>query len=423
MSDMSKGNPAILFTAFEPSGDAHAAPVIAELRRQAPNITIYAWGGPQMEQAGATIIEQTTGNAAMGLGALKKVGAVRRELAKIKRWSRQYRVLAHVAVDSPAANFPACKITKKTGARIINLVAPQVWAWAPWRIGKVRKLSDLVLCLLPFEEQYFNDRGVTARFIGHPRINRELDEDMVREMMHGLPSGAPRIGIFPGSRPQEVKANIGLLTRTYAELQGRHHTLAGVIVATDGNIAKIIRRRIKVFPTGLHMVTGQSDSVIAWADLCLAVSGTITFDIAKQRKAMIGVYKTGFLSWLLSLVLLRTSFRLLPNIVAEREIVPEFVPHPWGPSAIVSQATKLLTDSKKQAIQTEELARVLHRFANKHPAEEAAKLIIRMVKYGTIDKPKSAPSRPKTTDVLEQVEQQAASGSAPEPKPTADQTR
>jgi lipid A disaccharide synthetase len=98
--------------------------VIRELLRLVPSLKVYAWGGPKMEQAGATLLGRTAEDGAMGLGALKRARSVRREIKRIKQWCREYRVIAHVAVDSPAANWPICKALKKTGARIIHLVAP-----------------------------------------------------------------------------------------------------------------------------------------------------------------------------------------------------------------------------------------------------------------------------------------------------------
>lgn len=377
-----KGQAAILFTAFEPSGDAHAAPVIAELLKKVPGLTIYAWGGPEMEAAGATIVERTAENASMGLGAVSKIFAVRRQIRTIRRWSGQYRVLAHVPVDSPAANFPICRMLRKKGARVVHLVAPQLWAWGRWRLGKLRKCTDLVLCLLPFEEQWFGDRLVPARFIGHPAINRPIDPNELKQHTHGLPQGTPRLAMFPGSRPQEVRANLGLMLSVYNELQGRHSGMSGLIVAANEDVVKLVHRKVKVFPTGLSMIRGMRDEAIAWSDVNLAVSGTITMHIARQRKAMIGIYKTDVLSWLLGKVLLRSKYVLLPNVIADREIVPEFAPYLGGAGPIVSEITQLLADSKNVANQSEELQRVCYRFANKRPAEEAANLIIRVIKTG-----------------------------------------
>ena len=378
--------PALLFTAFEPSGDAMAAPVIRALAAHPSRPKVYAYGGPQMEAAGAELLENTVDGSAMGFNALKRSLALRKLAKKIKDWAAWQRIVAHVPVDSPAANFPICKVMKASGTRVIHLVAPQLWAWGRWRIGKLRRLTDLVLCVLPFEEQWFSDRNIPARFIGHPAINRTVDFEDLKKRMHGLPRGAPRLSIFPGSRAHEVKANTRLLVEAYAELQARHAGLCGVIVAATPELARIVRKRIRVFPTNLHMTTGAAESVIAWGDLALAVSGTITLDIAAQRKPMIGVYKTGLPSWLASKVLMRSPFWLLPNIIAEREIAPEFVPYLGGPMPIVKQATRYLLDSKYGAIQSEELHRVCLRFANHDPAEDAVRLIIKTVQQGARDK-------------------------------------
>lgn len=384
------GKPAatILFTAFEPSGDAHAATVIEELRHRLPGVRIFAWGGPKMQAAGATIIQNTCGDAAMGLNALKKIGAVRKEVGAIKRWSKIHRVVLHVAVDSPAANFPICKIMKKRGAKIVHLVAPQLWAWGAWRVKKLRRLTDQVLCLLPFEEQWFNDRNIPAKFIGHPRVNRNIDEATIREKMQGLPTGAPRLAILPGSRPHEVRANIRLLVNVYTELHGRHHGASGVIVAASPELADIVKRKIPMFPTGLHLLTADVEPVIAWCHVALAVSGTVTLDIARFKKPMVGVYKTGIFEWVMAKILIRTKYRLLPNLIARREVAPEFVPYVGGAMPIVKAASVYLQDSKKAAVQAEHLARILTQFAHKKPAIEAARAILELLGEKDIASPR-----------------------------------
>ena len=111
----------VLFTAFEPSGDDHASVVIAELRRRHPALPIYAWGGPKMQAAGATIVERTGDDAVMGMPGLKKIHEHTQINARIDRWLATNRVALHVPVDSPAANFPICKIARKHGVRVVHL--------------------------------------------------------------------------------------------------------------------------------------------------------------------------------------------------------------------------------------------------------------------------------------------------------------
>ena len=229
-----------------------------------------------------------------------------------------------------------------------------------------------------------------GRFIGHPAINRELDLKELKKNLHGMPHGAPRLCLFPGSRPQEVRKNLRLLVNAFMELRSRNSGLTALIVAADADIARLIRRKLKEFPSGLNMVTGQRDIAIAWCDIAIAVSGTVTLHLARQCKSMVGVYKTDLLSWLGSKVLLRTPFRLLPNIIAEKEIVPEFVPHIGGARPIVNVVSRVFSDSKNAAEQQQGLALLLSRFANKHYADEGALLVLKTIKGKKFDAGPSA---------------------------------
>jgi len=281
----------VLFTAFEPSGDAHAATVIAELKKQNPDLSIKAWGGPLMAKAGADVIEYTVDNAAMGAGAIGKIKEHWTINKRLKRWLNDNWVVVHVPVDSPAANFPICKLTKKAGCRIVHLVAPQIWAWGPWRINKLRKRTDKVLCLLPFEPDYFNTRNVNARFIGHPVMSRPLDLDTIKEQAGHMPHGSPKIAFLPGSRPSEINYHITSMTRVFADLKALNSNASGVIVAANEEIANAIHHKIDVLPVGLFVVAGRLDAALHWADIAIVCSGTATLDVAKHRVPMVVMYR------------------------------------------------------------------------------------------------------------------------------------
>jgi lipid-A-disaccharide synthase len=376
--------PVVLFTAFEPSGDALAAPVIERLLKTHPEWTVYAWGGEKMEAAGARMAGRTADDGAMGLGAISHVRQVRGQIKAIKRWIKTCRLMVHVPVDSPAANFPICKASRKAGARVVHLAAPQMWAWGGWRVKKLRRLTDLVLCLLPFEPRWFGERGIKGVFVGHPAINRELSAEELRAKLHGLPAGAPRLVLLPGSRTQEVRRNLRLLINVFNELRNRQSTLSGVIVASSGEMADVIHAKLGEFPVGLSMVSGMRDEAIAWSDLALTVSGTVTLDIMRQCHPMIGVYKTGILSWLGSKLLLRTKYKLLPNIIADDEIVPEYVPWCRGAGKIITNAQWLLDDSRRTAAHQQGLRRALGSYKGHDFAGECAKAIAETIKTGPV---------------------------------------
>ena len=375
-----QGGGAILFTAFEPSGDDHAASVIRVLKRRHPGLTIYAWGGPKMEKAGATVVERTGENAVMGLPGWSKIREHQEINKRIDAWLGEHpEVRLHVPVDSPAANFPICKIAKKHRKRVVHLVAPQVWAWGPWRVNKLRRLTDLVLCLLPFEQAWFDEKRVPARFIGHPLFDEVHDEAALAKRAAAFDQSAPRIALLPGSRPAELTKNFPLLLESFRRLRTDYHGATGVVAATNERVAERLKadaQRLGGWPAGLEIVSGETDAVIRWCQLALVVSGTVTLQIARQHKPMVIVYKSSRLFYnLLGRWIVSAPFFTLPNLIAGREIVPELVPHFGDAEPIVQWASRLIEDESLMARQIEELKKVSARFDHLRASEAAADAI------------------------------------------------
>ncbi len=362
----------MLFTAFEPSGDDHAAPVIAELLRRRPGLKVYAWGGPKMERAGAILVERTGDDAVMGMPGLAKIREHKLINQRIGAWMDEHKPSLHVPVDSPGANFPICKLAKARGCRVVHLVAPQIWAWATWRIRKLRRLTDHVLCLLPFEEEWFKSRGVEATFIGHPLFEDPLDEGALDERIADWPEGSPRIALMPGSRPAEMRKNFPLLIGAYRRLEREHDAIAGVVAATRPEVETELRRLGAPWPETLRIETGKTDEVIRWCELALVVSGTVTLQIAKQRRPMVIVYKFNRLISLPLRLVVKTRLFSLPNLIAGRKIVPELIPHFGTAEPIAGEAITLLEDACAADDQRRDLARVTDRFAGRRASEIAA---------------------------------------------------
>jgi len=351
---VSTGRKIVLFTAQEPSGDAHAAPIVARLRECHPDVEPVAWGGPKMEAAGARMLGRTADDGVMGLAGIAKIREVKALHDRIVGWARGHPVAVHVPVDSPSANYPLAARLRPLGARIVNFVAPQLWAWAPWRIGKVRRLSDVLLCLLPFEEEWFRSRGVVAKFVGHPVLSTPVDAARCAAEAVRLPTHRPRVVLLPGSRSSEVRRNGLLLAETFALIRDAMPGARAVVVASNESNAARFAELV-----GLHggrarppqwegldvHVAGRETSLeaaIHWADLALAVSGTVSLDCARQAKPVIGVYRTSRAEALGARLVIRAPSLLLPNILAGRRIVPEFVPYAGGPAPIAAAALGLL---------------------------------------------------------------------------------
>ncbi|MEM7754677.1 MAG: hypothetical protein AAF297_03475 [Planctomycetota bacterium] len=383
---MSDGPKTILFTGFEPSGDDHAAAVVAELKRRYPAVRIAAWGGPNMARAGAEVIETTGENSVVGLPGPKLILAQRATNKRIERWMDANRVDVHVPVDAPAANFPICAAAKQRGAKVVHLVAPQVWAWGAWRVGKLRRLTDHVCCLLPFEESFFQERDVPATFVGHPLFDESIDERELDDAASRWPDDSPRIALMPGSRPSEITKNAPILLESFRELCKEHPGATGVVAAAGERAAAMLREiagNVGGWPARLRIAVGETDAVIRWCELSLVVSGTVSLQIARQRRPMVIIYKSSRLLFnLVGRWLLRTEHYALPNLVAGREIVPELVPHFDGHEPLTATARALLNDPQRLDAQRADLDAMVRKFEGYSASTAAADVIARVAGLG-----------------------------------------
>jgi lipid-A-disaccharide synthase len=334
----------------------------------------------------------------------------------IQRWLSEHpEVEVHIPVDSPAANFPICKISKKAGRKVVHLVAPQLWAWAQWRIKKLRKRTDLVLCLFPFEEPWFISRGVPARFIGHPLFDEPLDIDTLTERSRLLPDGNPKLAILPGSRPAELRRNFPLLLNTFKALRQSNPELVGCLAATTESVREDLYQRanrVGGWPEGLDVRVGETDLVTRWCDLALVVSGTVTLQLAKQAKPMIVVYKVNELVFkVLAKRLIRTRYFTLPNLIASQEIVPELVPYYKGIDRLRLLAEEVMASPERLEAQRLNLRYVSGKFAGKMASSNAADAIEEVAGIAPTTSPRPANAAVPAT---ERRSDGATKGSAPD---------
>ena len=358
----------ILFTAFEPSGDALAARLIEALRQDGYDGPIHALGGPKMEAAGARLVEHTTGHAAMLLGAASQAYDHHRRLRRLRRWLHDHPLDAHVPTDSPAANFSICALVRRTRpqAKIVHLVAPQLWAWGRWRVRKLRRLTDRLLCLLPFEVEWFESRGVPATFVGHPLFERLEPSPRSAE----LPDHAgARLAVLPGSRSAEIKANWPTMRAVVERLRREVPDLHAAVAASDDERAALVTSLGGgELPGDTSMLVGDAGAVLDWAGSAMIVSGTASLEAATRNVPMAVLYNASRWQWeLLGKRLVAARTFALPNIITESlgedRCVPEFVPH-FGSVEPVAEATRaVLTDDAARAAQRAAFARIAATFA------------------------------------------------------------
>jgi len=366
----------IFFAAFEPSGDVLAARLIGELKRRDPALRFTGFGGPNMQAQGAELIEVTTERAvAMGDGFIGEVRTHLKRCGTMSAYLKDNAIAAFVPVDSPAANWALCKRVKKhqPQAKVVHLVCPQVWSWAQWRVRRLRNLSDLVLCLLPFEPGWLDEHGVAGVFVGHPvfedaagALNKPIADDLPKP----TEPEAVRVALMPGSRRSELQMNWPTMIAAYNAVRAQHPQVHGVIAARVASDVETLRAvsADEPWPEGLDVVAGRTEAVLAWCDVALVKSGTSTLQVASLGKPLVAFYNLSPVKWhALGRWLVKSRTFTLPNIISEwqdgRRVVPEYVPHFGDPKPIAEELAQLVTDGVAREQQVKGLKRVAEAFA------------------------------------------------------------
>lgn len=377
----------IVFTVFEPSGDVLAARLIDEIKQRQPDRPIVALGGPRMQEAGAELLEETTGHAKMGFGAATEAKELIRRAGVLKRYLKENDIAALVPTDSPAANWSMCKAVRKLRpeATIVHLVGPQLWAWASWRIIRLRRLTDHVMCLLPFEPAWFGERGVEGTFVGHPLYEADTSPGEAFAVDgEALRDGEPRLALLPGSRPKEIALNWPTMLEVYGQVRHRYKNMAVTVAAVDRERAKQINQMCKGgrVPSGMQVVVGNASAVLDWADCALVVSGTASLEAASRNTPMVVMYNaTQKLAWnTLGKMLIQARTFALPNVISESmelgRIVPEVIPNFDGPDPVMAQLSSILKEGTARQEQRDGFAAVRELFEQAEFSRNAADVLL-----------------------------------------------
>jgi lipid-A-disaccharide synthase len=328
--------PLIVLVAGEPSGDNLGAGLIDALRARIPNARFAGIPGPRMRAAGCEAWWQADELAVMGLfevlPELPRLLRIRREL--VERVQREQPVV-YVGVDFKEFNLSVAKRLKQSGLRTVQYVSPQVWAWRPGRVHSIARAVDLILCLLPFEKPFYDARvakgTLDVRFVGHPlgdQIPMQLDAQAARREL-GLDLQRPCVALLPGSRRGEVSRLADDFAATAAWLLERRPRVQFVApMASDAVKALFVAALERAGMTGkVLLIDGQAQTAMVASDAVLLASGTATLEAALVKRPMVVAYRVGRLTtfFMLGLKLMKAPFFALPNLLANRNLVPEFL--------------------------------------------------------------------------------------------------
>lgn len=322
----------IFFSVGEPSGDLHASKLIRALQSRQPEAEFFGFGGPLMEDAGCRVIFRLTNLAVMGI---LPVIPLLWKFIRLARCAGQYLIQhrpdAVVLVDFPGFNWWIARAAKKQGIPVYYYLPPQLWSWAPWRIRKMRRLVDYVLCCLPFEAEWYRQRGMKTELVGHPFFDEVCEHHLNRPFLEKLAAGSQAttrtIAILPGSRRHEVSCNFPVQVRVMRELSKRHANLRFLVACYKQPQREMCERMLAkdrtVLPVELHV--GRTSEIIAAADLALMVSGSVSLELMARRTPAVVLYRVARLTYWIGRMLVTCRFASLPNLIAGREILPEFI--------------------------------------------------------------------------------------------------
>lgn len=353
---IARASPRIFISAGEPSGDLHGAGVVRALRARHPDAVIEALGGPRMAEAGATIRYPIEGLSAFGLvEVVTKLGAHLRLLHALRQDFRAGRYDLVILIDYPGFHLRVAEAARRAGTKVLYYIAPQLWAWHPGRARRFAAAVDRLAVVLPFEQRFFGDLGLRSEYVGHPLVDREPwpTREAARRRL-GIPPESKVLGIFPGSRSQEV----GRLWIPFRD--------AALALKAEGRCDRILvagtADGVYPGPGPIEIVRDDPLSLFAVADAALAKSGTTTLEAALADTPMVVAYKVHPFTWFMFQRLRTVRWVSLVNLVAEREVVPEMLQESAEPGPLADALRPLLDPRDPRTVaQREGLALVRRR--------------------------------------------------------------
>jgi lipid-A-disaccharide synthase len=376
----------LFVVAGEPSGDLLGAALVAALRRLSPRpLRIDGVGGPALIGQGLRRAFPMQELTVMGLAeVLPRLAGLARRLDQVARRVRGSAPDLVLTVDSPGFNL---RLLRRIGAgpwRRVHYVAPQAWAWAPWRAARLAGLMDRLLALLPFEPAFFAGFGVEARFVGHPVVER-MTEPGDRDgfiARHRLGEAAPILLLLPGSRRQEVERHLPVLGEALTRLRPSHPRLAVVLAAAPGQMSRIAEMLRTWLPRPIVVEAARERvDAMAAADLAIAASGTATLELALKGVPMLVAHRLHPLTGLMAQHLVRLPHVALVNIILDRPVVPELLQWACTPDRIGRATRALLDDPAARLAQRSafaELAAMLRPADGALPSEAAARAVLEL---------------------------------------------
>ena len=403
----------IYFVAGEVSADNHGAALMRSLRELEPRVQFIGRGGPQMQQVAGERFKNWIGDAAvLGLWeVVRKYGYFREQFHLTLNEIRANKPDTVVLIDYPGFNLRLAHALRRQSPqqKIVYYISPQVWAWNRGRIKRMAGCIDLVLCIFPFEADLYNESGLRAVFVGHPMIERLEARKIDVERDPNL------IGLFPGSRPREVRKIFPIMIETARVLLKARPNLHFQVAAASEELAdemsKVLAPRLKPVPLGMgderlpapanesppfsssrgegrvrdapsqgrrviEVTVGQTAEIMQRARTGIVASGSATLEAAYFRMPFVLIYKVAWPTYLAGRLVVKVKYLGMPNLLAGKEAVPEFIQHRAQPVVMAKAVRPFIEDARAREQMISEFDAVIAKLGDRGADKRAARAIV-----------------------------------------------
>ncbi|WP_375772671.1 lipid-A-disaccharide synthase [Archangium gephyra] len=374
--------PQILVVAGEASGDAHASELVAALKALRPDLSFFGMGGSRLAAQGVELLYGAHEVNVMGITeVLPKIPRILQVMGGLARAAAERRPVCAILVDIPDFNLRLAARLKKLGIPVAYYVSPMIWAWRRGRVKTIAKLVDRMLCILPFEEDFYREAGVSARYVGSPVVEQVPSPASVTSFRQklGLPVETPTLALLPGSRMSEIRRILPSMVGAAKQLVAERPGLQVVVPVAPTIPREEILSRFQGSGVQPVLVEGRAPEVVGASDAAIVASGTAALEAGLMQRPMVVVYRVSLVTYLVGRMMLKVAHVALVNLLAGRRVVPELLQGDMTPERIASEIRRLWVPGTPRDEMLQGLEEVRTRLGQHGAAARAAESVLELL--------------------------------------------
>jgi lipid-A-disaccharide synthase len=374
--------PQILVVTGEASGDAHAAELVAALQARRPDFRFFGMGGSKLAARGVELLYGAHEVSVMGITeVLPKIPRILQVMRGIAAAAAERRPACAILVDIPDFNLRLAARLKALGIPVAYYVSPMIWAWRRGRVKTIRKRVDRMLCILPFEEDFYRDSGVDARYVGSPVVEQvpsPASATTFRQRL-GLSVDAPTLALLPGSRMSEIRRLLPDMVSAAKQLSAERPGLQIVVPVAPTIPREEITSRFEGSGLSPRLVDGRAPEVVGASDAAIVASGTAVLEAGLMQRPLVVVYRVSLITYLVGRLMLKVGHVALVNLLAGRRLVPELLQGDMTPERIAAEIRRVWDPGPPREEMLRGLEEVRGRLGGPGAAERAAEAVLELL--------------------------------------------